>query len=128
MPGVPARPTGGGANVGEGREQGVLLEMIGLPPGDLIEQVRFGPAVEGCGGQHCALELGVLRPRKVVSGRNRSRSPTSRPGSCSAPARVLSLLLACSLAMIRLAVVCPVFFPLAGTGRWRTWTGIFSAN
>jgi hypothetical protein len=31
-----------------------------LPPGDLIEQVRFSPAMEGCCGQHCVLELGVL--------------------------------------------------------------------
>jgi len=35
-------------------------EVVGLPPGDLIKQVRFGPAVEGCCGQHCVLELLVL--------------------------------------------------------------------
>ena len=46
-----ARPAGGGADVGDGREQGVLPEVVGLPAGDLIEQVRFGPGVEGCCGQ-----------------------------------------------------------------------------
>jgi hypothetical protein len=37
---------GGGADVGDGREQGVLPEAIGLLPGDLIKQVRFGPVME----------------------------------------------------------------------------------
>jgi hypothetical protein len=40
-----ARPDGGGADIGDRREQGVLPEVVGLPPGDLIKQVRFGPAV-----------------------------------------------------------------------------------
>jgi hypothetical protein len=55
-----ARPTGGGADVGDRREQGVLPEVIGLPPGDLIQQVRFGPAVEGRCCQHGVLELAVV--------------------------------------------------------------------
>ena len=55
-----ARPAGGGADAGDRREQGVLPEVVGLPPGDLIEQVRFSPAMDGCRGQHCVLELGVL--------------------------------------------------------------------
>ena len=38
----------------------LLPEVVGLPPGDLIEQVRFGPAMESCCGQHCVLELRVL--------------------------------------------------------------------
>ena len=76
-----ARPAGGGADVGDRREQGVLPEVVGLPPGDLIKQVRFGPAMEGCCGQHCVLELGVSRPRKVRSGRNRSRSLAKGSGS-----------------------------------------------
>ena len=29
------RPAGGGADVGDRREQGVLPEVVGLPPGDL---------------------------------------------------------------------------------------------
>ena len=55
-----ARPAGGGADVGDRREQGVLPEVVGLSPGDLIQQVRFGPSLEGCRGQHCVLELGAF--------------------------------------------------------------------
>jgi len=55
-----ARPAGGGADAGDRREQGVLPEVVGLPPGDLLEQVRLGPAMEGRCGQHCVLELCVL--------------------------------------------------------------------
>ena len=36
-----------GADVGDRREQGALPEVVGLPPGGLIKQVRFGPAMEG---------------------------------------------------------------------------------
>ena len=61
MPGTPGRPPGWrGADIGDRREQGVLAEVVGLPLGDLIEQVRFGPAAEGCGGQRRVLELAVL--------------------------------------------------------------------
>jgi hypothetical protein len=76
-----ARPAGGGADIGDRREQGVLPEVVGLPPGDLIQQVRFGPAVEGRCGQHRILELAVLPARNVRSGRNRSRSPSKGSGS-----------------------------------------------
>ena len=55
-----ARPAGGGADVGDGSEQGVLLEVVALPPGDLIEQVRVGPAMKSCRRQHRVLELLVL--------------------------------------------------------------------
>src|SRR5437868_11732917 len=55
-----ARPAGGGADVGDGREQGVLPEIVALPPGNLIQQVRVGPAMKSCRGQHCILELLVL--------------------------------------------------------------------
>ena len=40
-----ARPAGRGADAGDGREQRVLPEVVGLPPGDLLQQVRLGPAV-----------------------------------------------------------------------------------
>jgi len=33
---------------GNGCEQGVLPEVVGLPSGDLIEQVRVGPAAQCC--------------------------------------------------------------------------------
>jgi hypothetical protein len=55
-----ARPAGGGADAGDRREQGVLPQVVGLPPGHLIEQVRFGPAMKGCRGQHRVLELRVF--------------------------------------------------------------------
>jgi len=42
--------------------RGVLPEVVGPPEGDLFEQIRFGPAVDGRCGQHCVLELGVLPP------------------------------------------------------------------
>ena len=76
-----ARPAGGGADIADRREQGVLPEIIGLPPGDLLKQVRFGPAMERCRGQHGVLELLLARPRKVHSGRNRSRSASKGSGS-----------------------------------------------
>jgi hypothetical protein len=63
-----ARPAGGDADVGDRCAQGVLPEVVGLPPGDLLEQVRFGPAVEGCCGQDCVLELLVLPAVECVLG------------------------------------------------------------
>ena len=54
------RPAGGRADVGDRREQGILPQVAGLPPGDLLKQVRFSPAVKGCCGQHRVLELLVL--------------------------------------------------------------------
>ena len=55
-----ACPTGSGADVGDRRVHGVLPEVISLPVGDVLEQVRFGPAVDGRRGQDRVLELGVL--------------------------------------------------------------------
>ena len=55
-----ARPAGCGADVGDRREQRVLPEVVGLPPAGLLQQVRFGPALEGCRCQHRVLELRVL--------------------------------------------------------------------
>jgi hypothetical protein len=56
---------GGGADVGDRRVRGVLPEVVGLPGGDLIEQVQFGPAVDSRRGQDRVLELGVL-PSAVI--------------------------------------------------------------
>ena len=51
---------GGGADVGDRGVEGVLPEVIGLPPGDFIEQVRLGSPVKRRRGQDCVLEFFVL--------------------------------------------------------------------
>src|SRR6516162_6157678 len=68
-----ASPVGGRADIGDCCEQGVLPKVAGLPPGDLIEQVRVGPAWQRCRYEDRVLELLVCLPRNVHSGRNRSR-------------------------------------------------------
>jgi hypothetical protein len=78
-----ARPAGGGADVGDRREQGVLPEVVGLPPGDLIQQVRFGPALEGCRGRHGVLELGVLPAAEGALGAGTAR--VVPPGAAGRP-------------------------------------------
>src|SRR6185437_3490376 len=55
-----ARPAGGGADAGDRRVHGVVPEVVGLPVGDLLQQVRLGPAVDGRRGQDRVLELRVL--------------------------------------------------------------------
>ena len=54
------RPAGGGADERDRREQSVLPEVVALPPGDLIKQVRLGPAMQGRCGQHRVLDFVVL--------------------------------------------------------------------
>ena len=83
-----ARPGGGSSDVGNRCEQGVLPEVVGLPPGALLHQVRFGPAAEGCRGQHRVLELvvlpaaegalGLLRGCRGTSARSRSKMSAPR--------------------------------------------------
>src|SRR5215831_13830954 len=51
---------GGGADVGGRGVVGVLPEVIGLPPGDLLQQVRLGSPVERRRDQDRVLELVVL--------------------------------------------------------------------
>src|SRR3984885_16246121 len=63
-----ARPAGGGADVGDRRVYGVLPEVVGLPRGDLIQQVRLSPAMDGRRGQHRVPELGVLRTAEGALG------------------------------------------------------------
>ncbi len=64
-----ARLSGGDVDVGDRREQCVLPEVVSLPPpGDLIKEVRFGPAVESCSGWHCVLGLLVLPPAEGALG------------------------------------------------------------
>jgi len=62
MPGAPGRPAGGSADIGDRRVHGVLPEVVGLPRGDLIKQVRLGPAVDARCRQYCVLELRVPPP------------------------------------------------------------------
>lgn len=54
------RPVGGGTDVGDGCEQRVLPEVVGLSPDNFVEQVGLGPAMQGCRDQHGLLELLVL--------------------------------------------------------------------
>jgi len=61
MPGAQARPPSWRRR-GYSRplRTGRTARIIGLPPGDLIKQVRFGPAMHGRCGQHRVLELLIL--------------------------------------------------------------------
>jgi len=51
---------GGGADMGDRGVEGVLPEVIGVPSGGFIEQVRFGSPVKRRRGQDCVLEFFVL--------------------------------------------------------------------
>jgi hypothetical protein len=77
-----ACPAGGGADVGDCRVHGVLPEVVGLPVGDLIEQVRLGPAVDGRRGQYRVLELGILPSAEGALGQEPLAQPLQdqRPG------------------------------------------------
>ena len=88
-----ARPAGGGADVGDRGEQGVLAQVVGLPPGDLLKQVRFGAAMDGRCSQHCVLELvvfpaaeGALGQEPVASVQGKGGQP-GWPGTSSARPR-----------------------------------------
>lgn len=56
-----ARPTGGGADVGDRRVHGVLSEVVGLPGCDLIKSGE--PVNQGMMGSH-----GALRSRPLPAG------------------------------------------------------------
>src|SRR5579863_5783332 len=78
-----ADPAGGGPKIGDGCVEGVFPEVVGLPPGNLIEQVRLGPAVQCCRGQDGVLELLVL-PAAEPAFRQESLSQScqiQRPGA-----------------------------------------------
>jgi hypothetical protein len=94
MPGVQARrPAGGGADVGDRCVEGVLPEVVGLPPGRLIEQVRHGPATHRCRGEHCVLELLVLPAAEGAFGQEPLPQPFQgqRPGAAGpAPVQRIS--------------------------------------
>lgn len=56
-----ARPAGTCSDIGDRRLRGVLPEVVGLPPGDLVKQVRLGLAVART--TYCSLEFCL--PRKA---------------------------------------------------------------
>jgi hypothetical protein len=68
---------GQGAGPGPGMpgEPGLPLEVVGLPPADLIKQVRFGSPVQSCRGQQCVLELCVLAAAEGALG----QEPLAQP-------------------------------------------------
>ena len=55
-----ARPVSGGTDIGDRCEQGVLPEVVGLPPCDLLQQVGLDSAAECRCCQHSEPELAVL--------------------------------------------------------------------
>ncbi len=57
-----------------------MPEVVGVPPGDLVEQVRFGSAVHGRGRLHRVLELCGGPARLENSGRNCSLILSSGSG------------------------------------------------
>jgi len=68
-------PVCGGADVQDRGEECVLPEVVGLPPGDLVEQVRLGAAVKRGGGEHRVLELAPV----LASPRILGQEPFPRP-------------------------------------------------
>ena len=73
-----AGPVGGGADVGDGCEQGVLPEVVGLPPGDLFEQVRVGSAAQRYRYEDRVLELCVLPAAECAFGQEPLTDPLQR--------------------------------------------------
>jgi hypothetical protein len=73
-----AGPVGGGADVGDGCGQGVLPEVVDLPPGDLFEQVRVGSAAQRCRYEGCVLELCVLPAAECAFGQEPLADPLQR--------------------------------------------------
>jgi hypothetical protein len=76
-----ARPAGGGADVGGRREQGVLPEVVGLPQATSSSRSGSVPPWRAAAASAAYWSLLFCRPRKVHSGRNRSRSPSKGSGS-----------------------------------------------
>src|SRR6516164_9445475 len=73
-----ASPVGGRADIGDCCEQGVLPKVVGLPPGDLIEQVRVGPAAQRCRYEDRVLELFVLPAAECAFGQEPLPDPFQR--------------------------------------------------
>lgn len=73
-----ARPVGSGSDIGNCGEERVLPEIVGLPPGDFTEQVRFGAAVQRRGRQHRVLELAPVPAPPGVLGQEPLPHPFQR--------------------------------------------------
>jgi hypothetical protein len=84
-PGMPAhwdaRPAGGGTDVGDCCEQGVLPEVVRVPPGNLGDQIRLGSAAERGRGQHSELKLVVPPSAECALRRRRYRASVCRARS-----------------------------------------------
>ena len=70
-----AGPVGGGADMGDRCEQGVLPEVVGLPRGDLVEQVRLGAAAPRGRCRDGELELVVLPSAECALGQEPLADP-----------------------------------------------------
>jgi hypothetical protein len=57
---------GAAANDRNDRRQGVTPEVVGLPPGDLVEKVGLESAVGSGGNEDGVLDLAVLTPTKLA--------------------------------------------------------------
>jgi hypothetical protein len=76
-----ASPAGGRTDMGGRCEQRVLPEVVALPPGDLIEQVRVGPAAQRCRGEDRVLEFLVLPAAECPFGQEPLPDPFQGSGS-----------------------------------------------
>src|SRR5258707_9290001 len=68
-------PVGGSTDVRDRCEQGILPEVVGLPPGDLVQEIGLGAAAQRGGGQDGELELVVLPPAECAFGQDPFQDP-----------------------------------------------------
>ncbi len=71
-------PVGGSTDVGDRCEQGKLPEVVGLPPGDLVQEIGLGSAAQRGGGQDGELELVVLPSAECALGQEPLPDPLQR--------------------------------------------------
>src|SRR5262249_42332052 len=75
------RPVGDDAYIGDRYEQGVLPEVVGLPPDDLLERVRLGSSVSRRHRQDSELELALVWASERALGQEPIRYPSRATGS-----------------------------------------------
>src|SRR6266436_6559135 len=71
-------PVGGSTDVRDRCEQGKLSEVVGLPPGDLVQEIGLGSAAQRGGGQDGELELVVLPSAECAFGQELLPDPLQR--------------------------------------------------